>query len=236
MAFSSLGLKLFDLDPAELGDAAFLRGQLADAKSLGDAGDGRGDAWSPDWDPEYKANIHGIFLITAYNEPTALDFIKRLEVAFTYAPRRSCIKKIVSLHGHPRPGDQAINDPFGWRGGGFTNPQVKGITFTDEVTYTGTPVIPMGVIVMGREGDEDKDARPEWAKDGSLIVTRKLNCLVPELDGYLASEGPRVFPNLNPQDAANRLGARLMGRWKNGTVTELLEHGNASNLRHAAHP
>ena len=218
VAFSSLGLTLFGIDPAQLGDDAFLRGQLADARSLGDAGAARGDGWSPDWDPEFKANIHGLFLITAYNEPNAQSFIQEIEDAFQWSPGRSSIKKILNFHGYPRPGAEGINDPFGWRGGGFTNPQVQGITFTDKVQYTGTPVIPIGVIVIGRDGDDDASTRPEWAKDGSLIATRKLNCLVPELDKYLASEGPRLFPNLSAQAAAAKLGARLMGRWKNGKL------------------
>ena len=180
------------------------------------AGRGRGDAWSPDWDAEYKANIDGMFIITAYTKQNAEDFVQDIEEAFKWSDTRSSIKKVVSVHCHPRPGENAINDPFGWRGGGFSNPQVEGVTFFDEVQYTGTPVIPIGVIVMGREGDEDADRRPEWAKDGSLIATRKLNCLVPELDAYLAEEGPRLFPNLSPKAAADKLGARLMGRWKNG--------------------
>lgn len=216
VVFSSIGLKLFGLDPAEIGDPAFLRGQLADARSLGDAGHERGEAWSPDWDPEYKANIDGMFIITAYNNDNAESFVQDIEEAFTWAPRRSSIKKVVSVHCYPRPGENGMNDAFGWRGGGFSNPQVEGVTFFDEIQYTGTPVIPMGVIVMGREGDEDESRRPEWAKDGSLIATRKLNCLVPEFEAFLAAEGPRLFPNLSAQAAADKLGSRLMGRWKNG--------------------
>lgn len=224
VAFSSLGLTLFGIDPSELGDDAFLRGQLADARSLGDAGAGRGDSWSPDWDPEFKANIHGLFIITAYNEPNAQSFIQELEAAFKWSPMRSSIKKILNFHCWPRPGANGMNDAFGWRGGGFSNPQVKGVTFMDEVQYTGTPVIPMGVIVIGREGDEDASKRPGWAKDGSLIATRKLNCLVPEFETYLAAEAPKLFPNLSRQAAIDKLGSRLMGRWKNGECLSFVCH------------
>lgn len=223
VAFTSIGIARFGLDPAAIGDPAFVRGQQADAKSLGDPGVQRGSAWSPDWDAEYKANIDGIFLITAYNETNAQNFIKELEAAFQWAPTRSSIRKVVVLHGFPRPGKEGINDHFGYRGGGMTNPQVKGVTFTDEkpMRFTGTPVIPIGVLVMGREGDDDKDMRPEWAVDGSLIATRKLNNLVPEFDAYLLREGPKIFPGMDPQKAADKLGARLMGRWKNGTSYSL---------------
>ena len=70
---------------------------------------------------------------------------------------------------------------------------------------------------MGYEGDGDKDKRPAWAKDGSFMVTRKLNNLVPEFDEFLLLHGPRIFPDISPNDAALKLGSRLFGRWKNGT-------------------
>lgn len=69
---------------------------------------------------------------------------------------------------------------------------------------------------MGYDGDEDKDKRPAWAKDGAFMVTRKLNNLVPEFDKFLDDHGRKVFPDIKPEDAALRLGARLFGRWKSG--------------------
>jgi hypothetical protein len=64
---------------------------------------------------------------------------------------------------------------------------------------------------MGYDGDEDKDRRPAWAKDGSFMVTHKLGNLVPEFDGFLLQYGTKIFPNLPPQKAADKLGARLFG-------------------------
>jgi len=71
---------------------------------------------------------------------------------------------------------------------------------------------------MGYEGDADKDKRPAWAKDGSFMVTRKLDNLVPEFDDFLLLHGPRIFAGIPPNEAALKLGARLFGRWKNGTL------------------
>lgn len=177
-----------------------------------------GDKWSPNWEAGYKEDIDGIFLITAYNVPNLKKFVAELEAAFQ-VPTLSVIRKVVDQYGAPRPEPEGINDHFGYRGGGFTNPQVKDVTFTKEkpVRYTGTPEIPIGVLVMGRDGDDDKAKRPEWALDGGFLATRKLDVLTPEFDAYLLREGPKMFPNLEPQKAADKLGARLMGRWKNGT-------------------
>ncbi|KAJ6476929.1 hypothetical protein C8R45DRAFT_1216747 [Mycena sanguinolenta] len=227
VAFSSQGIRLFGLDPAEIGDAPFLHGQKADSQSLGDPGCRFGEAWSPDWDLEFQSEIHGIFIITAYTEDNALRFIWELERAFRFG-----MKKIVNVHAHPRPGANVMNDPFGYRGGGISNPQVKGVTFTDArpMRFKGTVVIPIGVIVMGREGDEDGQRRPAWAVDGSLIATRKLNCLVPEFEAYCLREGMNVFPNLPPDQAATKLGARLMGRWKNGTAVAMSPDHDAPEI------
>ena len=214
VGFSYLGLKLFGLGDG-LGDEPFEKGQQYDSRSLGDAGTLRGDFWTPDWDGAFKVDIHGIFLITAYNDEDASAFIKELDKKLLVTPNRPCIKTVYLLHGNPRDGDEGPNDHFGYRGG-MSNPQVAGVTFKDKMRYPGSPLIPIGVIVMGYDGDEDKDKRPAWAKDGAFMVTRKLNNLVPEFDAFLADHGPKVFPDIDPKAAALRLGARLFGRWKSG--------------------
>ncbi|CAA7270102.1 unnamed protein product [Cyclocybe aegerita] len=219
VGFSHLGMKLFGLDD-DLGDEAYVRGQQQDSKFLGDAGTQRGTFWTPDWDGAFKEVVHGIFLIVAYNEKVATTFIEELDSKLHITPNRSCIHKVYMLHGFPRAAPEALNDHFGYRGG-MSNPQVAGVTFKDKMRYPGSPLIPGGVIVMGYDGDADKDKRPSWAKDGSFMVTRKLDNLVPEFDDFLLLHGPRIFPNIPPKDAALKLGARLFGRWKNGTPVEL---------------
>jgi len=220
VGFSHLGLQFFGLND-DLFDDSFVKGQQQDSKSLGDAGTQRGDFWTPRWDPEYKVDIHGIFLITAYNDARARQFVADMEAAFALAPRRSSIKKVALLKAAPRPGSEAFNDHFGYRGG-MSNPQVKGVTYQTAPKYPGSPIIPIGVIVMGYDGDEDSYRRPAWAKDGSFMVTRKLNNLVPEYDDFLLLHGPKIFPNIPARSAADRLGARLFGRWKNGWIISLL--------------
>jgi hypothetical protein len=217
VGFSHLGMKLFGLDDG-LGDEAYVRGQQQDSKFLGDAGTQRGTFWTPDWDGVFKEVIHGIFLITAYNEKVATTFIQELETKLLITPNRSCVNKVYMLHGFPRTArGEAQNDHFGYRGG-MSNPQVAGVTFKDKMRYPGSPLIPGGVIVMGYEGDADKDKRPAWAKDGSFLVTRILDNLVPEFDDFLLLHGPRIFPRIPRNDAALKLGSRLFGRWKNGTL------------------
>ena len=222
VGFSHLGMKMFGLD-SDLGDAAYVKGQQQDSRELGDAGTLRGNFWTPNWDGPFKEDIHGIFLIVAYNEPVAQKFIQEMEAAFKYTANRSAIHPVIVVHGAPRAEPESRNDHFGYRGG-MSNPQVTGVTYKTKMRYPGAPIIPMGTIVMGYDGDEDKNnpaKRPDWSKDGAFMVTRKLNNLVPEFDEFLMLHGPRLFPNEAPEKAALKLGARLFGRWKNGTSVEM---------------
>lgn len=214
VGFSYLGLQIVGLTNSLLDDC-FEKGQKQDARSFGDSGTQRGYSWTPNWDAEYKVDIHGIFLITAYNDAVASQFVTDMEAAFALPTHRSSIEKVVLLKGYLRPEPHTPNDHLGYRGG-MSNPQVKGVTFKTEPRFPGAPIIPIGVIVIGYDGDEDKDRRPAWAKDGSFMVTRKLNTLVPEFDDFLIANGPSFFPDIPVQAAADRLGARLFGRWKNG--------------------
>lgn len=76
-----------------------------------------------------------------------------------------------------------------------------------------------GIILVGRDGDEKKDQRPGWAKDGSFLAFRFLQQLVPEFDRFLELNAPRV--NDPAVDTAELLGARLTGRWKSGAPIQV---------------
>ncbi len=223
LGFSSTGLKTLDLVDS-LHDAAFEKGQLRDAKELGDSGTERSGIFYPDWDVEFKADIHGVFQITAHDEDVVTKFIKDLDAAFRMSPtRRSAIQKILLLRASFRPSPETLNEHFGYRDG-ISKPEVEGVTFdreTKPMRFPGSPVVDLGVIVMGYDGDEDKKVRPQWAIDDSFLVFRKLRCFVPEFDDFLAQEGPKIFPTILPKAAAARLGARLFGRWKSGKPMQL---------------
>ena len=86
---------------------------------------------------------------------------------------------------------------------------MKGVD--DAKTARGQQVVPPGVILLGQEGDYI--TRPPWAKKGSILAFRHLSQLVPEFNTFLEKN---AISGLPPQDGAELLGARLMGRWKSG--------------------
>ncbi|KAG6864307.1 hypothetical protein C0991_010717, partial [Blastosporella zonata] len=201
-----------------LNDASYISGQMQDAKSLGDAGTTQHNAWTPQWDSSFMEHdgIDGVFIVTAFNESRIENFVRSLFL--------EGMLPVLLVKCKQRPDPWSRDDHFGYRGG-ISNPQVEGVTYgtaaQPKMKYPGSPVVPMGVIVMGYEGDQEKKTRPDWAKDGAFMVTRKLDTLVPEFESFLLERGPKIFPDVSPQDAADHLGARLFGRWKDGTPTEL---------------
>lgn len=56
-----------------------------------------------------------------------------------------------------------------------------------------------------------------FAKNGCYSVFRWVYQDVARFNKFLAVEGPLVFPELPPEDAAELLAAKLMGRWRDGT-------------------
>jgi Dyp-type peroxidase family len=216
VGFSSIGLAKLGLVES-LNDEAFDRGQLRDAKDLGDNGTDKGGSFYPNWDSDFQQVTHGIFQITAHDQNKATAFLQQLDSAFT-----SGLKKVLLCRASFRPPPETPNEHFGYKDG-ISKPEIEGVTFDEKrpMKFKGSPVVDMGVIVMGHDGDEDRASRPSWAVDGSFFVFRKLKSYVPEFNDFLDREGSKLFPNIPRAKAAARLGARLFGRWKSGNTTSV---------------
>ena len=70
-------------------------------------------------------------------------------------------------------------------------------------------------------------ARPAWALDGSFLVFRYLSQLVPEFDTFLKKN---PIPGVPPEFGSELLGARLVGRWKSGTLIRFSIFRNLKNV------
>ena len=107
-------------------------------------------------------------------------------------------------HGHADPHHQS----FGFADG-IAQPAIDGVP---TMVHRGTDTIHQGIILVGRPGDPFKDKRPSWALDGSFLAFRKLQQKVPEFQRFLDVEGPKNGLT------SDLLGAKLVGRWKNGML------------------
>ncbi|KAF6747547.1 peroxidase TAP [Ephemerocybe angulata] len=216
IAFSHLGFAKLGIDDTKLVDTAFLSGQRQDARTLGDKGTLDGDKFVPDWDAPFKQDIHGVFVVAGDSHVTVDRKVQLIEQRFKVGTPTASISKIVSIVGDVRPGDQDGHEHFGYLDG-VSNPAIIG--FDTNPPPGPAPVRP-GVLLLGQDGDENKDGRDPWMADGSFLVFRQLFQNVPEFDEFVNTNRLQL-PGLSPKEGADLFGARLVGRWKSGAPIDL---------------
>lgn len=106
--------------------------------------------------------------------------------------------------------DQPVRS-FGYLDG-ISNPAIIGF---DKNPPPGPAPVSAGVILLGQEGDENKEGREPWMADGSFLVFRELSQNVPEFDEFVDANRLQL-KGLSPKEGADLFGARLVGRWKSG--------------------
>ena len=123
---------------------------------------------------------------------------------------RNSITQVLSVSGQARPPPEKGHEHFGYLDG-VSEPAVEGIVSP----LPGQQLIPPGVLLMGQPGDIRANQRPSWAINGSILVYRHLDQLVPEFNAFKLKH--HLFPlDLPVEEGAELLGARMVGRWKSG--------------------
>ncbi|CAA7264490.1 unnamed protein product [Cyclocybe aegerita] len=216
VSFSHFGFQKLGIDDAKLIDTAFLTGQRIDAgANLGDKGTGTGPNFVPDWEEPFKQEIHGVFIIAGESHPTVDKKIQHIEQIFGLG-NASSIKKLIAIRGDVRPGALSAHEHFGYLDG-ISNPSIIGF---DTNPPLGPAPIRAGAIILGHDGDLNKDNRAPWMVDGSFLAFRWLFQKVPEFDDFL-NRNALQGPGMTRQQGADLLGARLVGRWKSGAPIDI---------------
>ncbi|KAF8699829.1 hypothetical protein RHS03_06802, partial [Rhizoctonia solani] len=222
IGFSKDGIDLLGLKHEDLNDEHFNKGQLEDAKILGDPMVRKSGQELPDWEDEFlkvalneQHPIHGIILV-AGNEKNVKEHSAEIRKALE---EQGAASIVYFLEGAVLPGERRKNEHFGWRDG-ISQPFVEG--YTTDKHQTGQTKIPPGVLIVGAKGDLRASSRPEWARGGSFMVFRKLQQFVPEFKQFLVDAAIKegVIGHENQANAAKLLGSRLFGRWPSGTPLE----------------
>ncbi|KAJ4303435.1 dye-decolorizing heme-containing peroxidase [Kalmusia sp. IMI 367209] len=197
IAFSAKGLQRLNFMD-DLKESLFTDGMKNGAAALGDIGTQRDGSFVPDWDPTFMGEIHGVTLVTGESRDTVDQ-----ELADVKKILSGSVKEISTVTGDVRPGQEAGNEHFGYKDG-VSDPSVQDV----DAINPGQTVIDQGVALLGR-GIDASNGRPDWALDGSFMAFRKLPQLVPEFEKFL-------LDSAGTQEAADLMGARMVGRWKSG--------------------
>ncbi|OQE14675.1 hypothetical protein PENFLA_c036G07781 [Penicillium flavigenum] len=186
-------------------------------------------------DEDNKRLIDGVIMVTASVKrdlDTKISEVKQHFLAEEGTPPNAetyALSKNPSLEfnlvrfGKVRPGDKKGKEHFGFKDG-ISQPILEGWDERQPVGKEPKAVKP-GMIFCGHDGDRMN--QPSWAKDGSFLVFRDLQQLVPEFEEYMekkANEFPFTQDHHKP---AEKLAAYLMGRWKNGTPVDESPHDDS---------
>jgi hypothetical protein len=96
----------------EIGDSVFNAGMLADAESLGDKGTKSSGTFDPAWIPEFKAEIHGLILVTGDNRTTVEESLTEIKNIFSLGKENATIHQVLRLVGDVRPGALSAHEQF----------------------------------------------------------------------------------------------------------------------------
>ncbi|KAJ5650355.1 uncharacterized protein N7484_004078 [Penicillium longicatenatum] len=215
MSFTVRGMqkldkRKFSKDPSndERYDDPFLKGMFADM-----VGEGRDEA--NDWNPEFQdGSVDGVVLVCGTKCEVQA---KTKELAEKYFCPSHGVRHLLTLNGNERPGKQRGHEHFGFLDG-VSQPLIIGL---DDETAKKPGAIKQltrpGIILFGHDGemgDEEKSRHPAWAKDGSLLVVRKIKQFVPEWDSFVVKKAEEL--GFTP----GQFGARLVGRWQSGAPVQ----------------
>lgn len=236
IAFSANGLA--KLGAERFNDDIFNGGQFKDMTfpSEGEPDeDHQGLDPQQDWVNEFKPSgggIDGVLTVAGDSLPSIEKMIgKTFNWVFNVGNDKQSIEIVYTRDGKVYPDHL---EHFGWVDG-ISQPMVKGLDDISKTDGKGmTPVDP-GVIFVGHEGDENKNKSPEWAKDGSFMVFRIYEQLVPEFYHWCAANCPIATDEVKKcveqgkpvewsgtaMDQMALFSSRLVGRWPAGAPMEL---------------
>src|SRR5262245_30061135 len=241
VAFSAPGLRALARQPADVDafeDEAFRVGLAARSSSLGDPPDvldreGSPKKWLVGGTPEKTPDI---LLIVAADRLEQLDDKVR-----SFKDGLAGLNCIYEERGEDLPGLLAGHEHFGFKDG-ISQPGVRGrapdpphefltprrIHPDDSLSAyfasPGEPLIRPGQFVFGYDTQDPltggigrRPGAPEWAKNGSFLVYRRLRQDVGRFWGFMTTKAAELAAKPGFEGlTAERLAALLVGRWPSG--------------------
>jgi Dyp-type peroxidase family len=245
IAFSYKGLeKLVPKDVGMFKDQAFKDGLAARSASLGDPTDPNFEGCPDNWVIGGMPNEADVVMIFASDDcADLLAEVARVEASLYITDQgksnRSGAQVIYKQHGAELPGPLYRHEHFGFRDG-VSQPAIRGLISKDpdelleprrnpENTQSlpGQDLVWPGEFVFGYQGqDANKSVEepgdhevmegPDWTRDGSFLVFRRLRQDVPAFHQFLLGVARKYGKGSNLEKGKALFGAKCVGRWTSG--------------------
>jgi Dyp-type peroxidase family len=211
--------------------AEFAEGMAARAATIGDV-----DRSAPgQWDPLFKEEIDAVAVVAADVEDQVVHWKERVG----HHAHAHAVTVLGAIDGRVRDlgGPEQGHEHFGFKDG-VSQPGIAGLT--EGEGKTGQQLLPAGEFILGQPRLGEPEASrpdgyeptprppappfPDWAKNGSYAVFRRLRQDVAAFRAFLADNAAATGGD------GEMLGAKLVGRYKSGAPLEMTrkeaeEHG-----------
>ncbi|WP_053649764.1 Dyp-type peroxidase [Streptomyces sp. XY431] len=206
--------------PVGSGLEAFKEGSAKRAGALGDTGDNSPESWL--FGNGKGQPVHAVLKLSADTEKDLQAAVEAQRIAAA-----ECRVLIVyQQNAQTLLGSRRGKEHFGFKDG-ISEPGVRGFDRPDpnrpeEVEgHPGTRIVPAGEFVCGLDNDPNsfpRDQYPDWARNGSFQVVRRLAQDVPGWWSQVAVKLKELrLAKAVPDGATTEwLAARMVGRWRSG--------------------
>jgi Dyp-type peroxidase family len=219
LLLSARGLDLLEAAERELFEQAFRDGMRPRAQILGDV-----EPSSPEqWVPPFQEEIHAMAILAA-DTAEDLELLHKQLRRHTNA-RSHPVDELGQVDGRAREGDHHGHEHFGFVDG-ISQPGIQGLP---GEPIPGQEMVAAGEFVFGYPRQDEQPPPPpppgyqppapapnfpSWAKDGSLVVFRRLRQNVKGFNDFVSqtSQSTALRPDL--------LEAKLVGRYRSGAPLE----------------
>jgi Dyp-type peroxidase family len=232
IALSATGLTAIGAAGTDSFPSEFMQGMSAQAQALGDTDESQPSNWLAPFNTG-ATPVQGLIIIAA-------DALEDLEAGYTRLQAKIAAAHVTELghqDGNVRRGPNRGHEHFGFKDG-ISQPGIAGVT---QSSKHGTDTIATGEFIVGYP-DEDGNVSgqsppqgpppqpgepgypgpapapppplPDWTKNGSFLVYRRLRQDVAAFEQFVTQQAPAL--GIDPE----LLAAKLVGRWRSGAPME----------------